>query len=291
MPKKKRENKKVRGAWNFLIEHAENGQPFTLDELSVASKWAPGTADIYLGKKLSELVHQKGEQFFATPAILRVRYEEFNDLFGQKRPLFAEYEPDAPKTTDNVLVYEFFMPLTREDRLREALDNLFYRDAIEQRFREIVYENGLAYICSGLHLDARLSEERVRQFVIQLMTETIQGYSLSHVSGRFRATNSLDTRREAAARSPSSGPYLVDETTAVVRFILPVHVSKTPIQAELGEPPPSALDPTKRAGQMRWLFLHFFAEAVTRVVRQEDEIWLLETGMTRKLYRWVKQDN
>jgi hypothetical protein len=40
---------------------------------------------------------------------------------------------------------------------------------------------------------------------------------------------------------------------------------------------------------MRWLFLNFFAEAVTRVAKKEDEIWLLESGMRSALYRWVRK--
>jgi hypothetical protein len=286
----KRQNEKIRKAWAFLIKHAEDGQPFSIDELSAASGWASSTMNIDLSKKLSELVHQKGTQFFASPAILRVRYGEFEDLFYQKRLLFAEYSADSPKVNGDVLVYEFFMPLTREDRLREALDNLFYRDAVEQRFREIVYETGLEHIREELQLDRKLAEEDVRQFVVQFIAETIGGYSLSVVSGRFRASDSLATRKEAAARSPSDGPYLVDETTAVVRFILPVDVGTTPIQRKLGETVPTVINTAVRAEQMRWVFLNFFAQAVTRVVRQEDEIWLLETGMANKLYRWVKRD-
>jgi hypothetical protein len=278
-----RQNKQIHKAWDFLVEHAKNGLPFSLTDLSDASGWAPNTRDINLSKKLAELLRQEDEQFFVKPEVLRVRYKEFEDLFGQKRRLFADY---VREITNNVLVYEFFMPLTREDHLREALDNLFYTDAVEQRIREI----GVGRIRQELGLENTLPDEEIQRFVMRLMEETIGGYSLSLVSGRFR-TGPLATREAAAGRLslPSDGPYLVDETTAVVRFILRADVQEIPIQENLFEPTRPLVDLAARAEQIRWLFLNFFAEPVTRVVRQEDEIWLLETGMKSGLYRWVRR--
>src|SRR5437016_13367129 len=120
MPRQRQRLKMIRKAWDFLAERAQEDQPFSLADLSAASGWKLDyiRKAIY-GKKLVELVREDGEQFYARPEILRVRYKEFADLFGQKRRLFADY---TQKVTPNVLVYEFFMPLTRDDRLREALD-------------------------------------------------------------------------------------------------------------------------------------------------------------------------
>lgn len=57
----------------------------------------------------------------------------------------------------------------------------------------------------------------------------------------------------------------------------------------LFEPAKDTSSSDERAEQMRWLFLNFFAEAVTRVVKKEDEIWLLESGVRSALYRWVRK--
>jgi hypothetical protein len=57
----------------------------------------------------------------------------------------------------------------------------------------------------------------------------------------------------------------------------------------LFEPAKDTVSSNELAEQMRWLFLNFFAEAVTRVVKKEDEIWLLESGMRSSLYRWVRK--
>ena len=46
----------VKRAFEFLLKHAESGKPFKLDELVKASDWTTGTAEIYLGKKFSDLV-------------------------------------------------------------------------------------------------------------------------------------------------------------------------------------------------------------------------------------------
>jgi hypothetical protein len=63
----------------------------------------------------------------------------------------------------------------------KALDELFYRDTLDRR---------------------------------------IGGFFISHVSGRFR-TGPIVSRRDSAAKLASDKAYLIDETTAVVRFIIP----------------------------------------------------------------------
>lgn len=273
---------KVQRAFNFLLEHAKSGDSFKLEELVKVSKWTKGTASIYLGKKFSDLVEKKNGVYHVTPEMLRVRYEDFKDLYRQKQRLFTDYVLKVPQ---KVLVYEFFMPLSREDRLREALDNLFYQDTIEQRIKEI----GVAKIRKELKLPELSSDGEVVEFVVSFMNNTIGGYSLHLVSGRFRA-GALTTRQEMVTRPFFHGPYLVDETTAVVRFILPVSDNlETPTQMNLFEPAKEVSDSDGLVEQMRWLFLHFFAEAVTRVVKKEDEIWLLESGMRSALYRWVRK--
>lgn len=135
---------------------------------------------INIGKKLSDLVKENDGVYFVNPEIYRVRLEDFKDLYRQKQRLFTDYVREAPQ---KVLVYEFFMPLSREDRLREALDNLFYKDTVEQRIKEI----GISKIRDAIKLSEPSSDEDVIQFVIQFMDNTIGGYSLHLVNGRFRA--------------------------------------------------------------------------------------------------------
>jgi hypothetical protein len=251
----------INRAFEFLSEHAQSGETFKLDDLVKATGWTVSTAKIYLGKKFSDLIKRKNDVYSVNPEILRVRLEDFKDLHRQKQRLFTDYVLEAPQ---RVLVYEFFMPLSREDRLREALDNLFYRDTVEQRIKEI----GIPNIRNALKPLNLIADEEVVQFVIQFMDNTIGGYSLLLVNGRFRA-KPLTTRSEVANKPFSQGPYLVDETTAVVRFILPVSVDQEPpSQMSLFEPAKETYSSDDRVEQMRWLFLNFFAEAVTRVVKK-----------------------
>lgn len=105
-------------AFQFLLDHARSGKSFTLPELIDASGWTPGNTKTNLTKRLQDLVSRKGRVYSVSPEIFRVRLEDFQDLFRQKNRLFTDY---VLKVSQNVLVYEFFMPLAREDRLREAL--------------------------------------------------------------------------------------------------------------------------------------------------------------------------
>ena len=251
-----KEGDQIERCFRFLTRRAESGESFSLEDLAQATTWTLVNTRTNVTKRLTELLREQGKRFVARPEILRVRAGEFRDLFGQKRRLFADY---TFKETTNVLVYEFFMPLAREDRLREALDNLFYTDTIEQRIREI----GLSEIRSKLDLKQGLPASEVKSVVLDLVEDTIGGYSIQIVNGRFRA-GQLQTRGDVADRAFSEGPYLVDEMTAIVRFILPLESGDgRPAQASLFEPAkPGTV--AERADQVRWLFLNFFAEAVTR---------------------------
>lgn len=269
-------------AFQLLLDHARRGKTFTLPELIEASGWTPGNTKTNLTKRLKDLVSRKGKVYHVNPEIFRVRLDDFQDLFRQKHRLFTDY---IRKVSPNVLVYEFFMPLAREDRLREALDNLFFEDTVEQRISEI----GIEKIRKALKLPKTSTDEDVKKFVIEFIDDTIGGYSLLWVNGRFRA-GSLATREAVVRRPFFQGPYIVDETTAIVRFILPVTTDEDPHpQLHLLEPAKNTFNANERAEQMRWLFLNFFAEAITRVVKKEDEIWLLESGVKSALYRWVRQ--
>jgi hypothetical protein len=122
------------------------------------------------------------------------------------------------------------------------------------------------------------------------MESTIGGYSITMVSGRYRA-DVLASRAEVVTRPFAYGPYIVDETTAIVRFILPVETDAGKFEyGKILEPAATAVGTKKRAELMRWLFLNFFAEALIRVVRKEDEIWLLESGLRSAFYRWIRRD-
>jgi len=90
--------------------------------------------------------------------------------------------------------------------------------------------------------------------------------------------------------------YLIDETTAIVRFIFHVgipiknrvlfnieqfdekledNVDKTPILIE--------------ANQIRFIFKNLFVKSILDLINGEDEIWMLESGIRNRLYIWKSE--
>ena len=278
-----RETSSIKRAFDFLVAHAQERKHFSVEQFSAEAGWTIVETQANIPNRLSDLVYEERGKHFAKPEMLRVRYDDFKELLYQNRRLFTDY---ILEVSSSILIYEFFMPLSREDRLREALDNLFYRDTIEQRIQEI----GISQIRAGLKLSSEISEDNIRMLVFDFMESTIGGYSIYMVNGRYRA-DALASREEVVARSFAYGPYIVDETTAIVRFILPVETDAGKYEyGKILEPASMAIGTKKRAELMSWLFLNFFAEALIRAVRKEDEIWLLESGMRSAFYKWIRRD-
>ena len=277
------EKSNIQRTFDFLIQHAKDKTPFTLEQLSTEAGWSISETQENIADRLCDLIKLDGERYSVNLEILRVRFDDFKELLFQKKRLFTDY---VLEVSPSILIYEFFMPLSREDRLREALDNLFYRDTIEQRIQEI----GISQIRAGLNLSSEDSEEKINQLVVDFMEGTLGGYSIYMVNGRYRA-DALASREEVVGRPFADGPYIIDETTAIVRFILPVETDTENFEyGKILEPASKVKDTEKRAEVMRWLFLNFFAETLIRVVQKEDEIWLVESGMRSAFYRWIRRD-
>lgn len=184
--------------------------------------------------------------------------------------------------------YEFLLPLTHENHLRKALDDLFYVDTIRQRLAEI----GMTRLTTWIERDSGESEESYMDRVHKFISDHFGGYSISHVSGRYRAAP-LMSRAKAAEKLVADERYLIDETTASVRFIIPIGLTRTEDEqsidvVSLDETP---LDPVvvEEVSRVHSLFFSLFVEAVVRTVDGEDEIWLVEeVGRNRSLYVWER---
>ncbi len=269
--------------FEFLVEKARTRDTFSLKDLSEMMGCPINDLEAVFSETLDEIVQRKQGNYEVIPDLVRIRFQDFLALFRRKQRLFSNYEL---KYSSNVLIYEFYMPLAREDRLREALDNLFFRDTIEQRIQEI----GFRRIRKGLKLADPVPEQEIRELIFGFFNTAVGGYSIYVVSGRYRS-EALLSRNEALARSPAYGPYILDETTAVVRFIFPVDAAaERYVHGKLLVPAVSGGEVAQQAERISWLFLNFFAEAVIRVVHQEEEIWLLESGLRSAFYRWVRRE-
>jgi hypothetical protein len=262
-----------RKVFDFLRDHAKSGATFTIPDISKAIGWKEKTGATYVSKQYADYLERASPGVFRVlPEFKRLIWEEFQDLVTQVRHPFAIY---SRATFHSVVVYDFLLPLTREDKLRKALDELFYRDTLERRIQEI----GLDVIAKIIpRMNGEADPEYVKR-IIQFIDDRISGFSISHVSGRFRVGGIL-SRKESGDRLARDVPYLIDETTAVVRFIIPCLSSKVKHEADfaLGE-----ADAAKAASvegetrQIRAIFFEVFVEALVPTIRGEKLIWMLET--------------
>jgi hypothetical protein len=187
---------------------------------------------------------------------------------------------------DSVLVFEFFMPLTNETHLRNALDALFYKDTILTRLKAI----DLKKLQTRFPAVDGEPPEGYFERLCEWIAGRFQGYSITTVSGRFRALN-LMRMTDAATVEENGYRYLIDETTAIVRFIFPCgnphRISVAPAY-DFNIPEPLSGDHAgiAEAEQTRWFFNALFVQSIIQVVNGEAEIWMVESGMRNRLHIW-----
>lgn len=277
----------ARKAYKFLREHSASNAPFTKEELMLATGWAKSTVETYITKQWRDLVERRPDGgILVRPDFQRFNEESFLNLATQNRKVFSKYQRYR---YDDVVTYEFLLPLTREDQLRKALDELFYKDTVHHRLLEI----GLSKAEALLNRRTEELDDEYIERVCELVSHKFGGYSISHVSGRYRAAE-LTSRENAAAMLIKDERYIIDETTAAVRFIIPLETTKTTETEKAEESslfePEQTPNPHEEVSLVRFLFFELFVEAVVRMVKEEDEIWLVEeTAEKRTLYVWRRE--
>lgn len=279
---KKHERQEV--AYEFLRERGANGE-FSLADLVAATSWTNSTAETHIRKHYGDWVVILGEgRFKVLPEFLRITKEHFLRHCSQVRRMFTDY---VESQYSAISLFEFLLPMSRETQLRATLDDLFYADTLNQRFDEL----GAARIEAMLPKEHKETQTAYRARLVSLVSGWFGGYSISLVNGRFRAA-SLRTRKDAVQHHiETDRPYLIDETTASVRFIVPIPASRTS-KEEKGN-----LDLSQSSGavaaeakRVREFFFALFVEAVIRIVNGEDVIWLLEDSpLGRVLHTWEYQ--
>jgi len=248
-----------RKVFEFLTEHLDSQQPFSKADLERTTTWKRKTFPTYWSKQYEQFVVEAPNNKYLVSESFRpfADWNKFQQHVTQVRRVLSDYKP----ATYINLTFEFFMPLSNEAHLKITLDTLFYKDTIlaklnaqdeAELFRHFPKKSNEV---KDAYLE-RLCEWIARRFV---------GYSISHVNGRFRAEQ-LCTRAEAADPSYRKR-YLIDETTAVTRFIFPCQ--------DKGD-----------AEQIRWFFEILFVRSIIQVVNGEDEIWMIESGFENRVYIW-----
>lgn len=276
--------------YTFLLKHAKDGTYFKFEDIKKAvPSWKTsknsGTWDTYVSKKLKAYVERSGDLYGVKTTFQNVTLAGFNDLYTQKSETVTTW---ARATYHHVVSYEFLMPLTREDKLRAALDQLFYRDEIDARTR--VFDSAqLAELKTVIPVIVGEADDVYRKRVADQLATLIGGYSISHVAGRFRV-GQVVSRKEAAEKLEAKDQYLIDETTAVVKFIMPCPNSKSLHPDRFSHRAKAERDELDGdVDLIRTLFFLYFAEAIAATILGEQLIWLVERSpYGERIYEWEK---
>jgi len=187
------------------------------------------------------------------------------------------------------------MSLANEVDLRQSLDALFYRDTIKSRLKSIDNKSLEEKI-------PRNNSESMNDYldrVCDYLSDYFGGYSISHVSGRYRADSLKSIKEVFGDTSSLYSKYLIDETTAIVRFIFPCGKpnetkflsSKNYFDDITNDYEEPTEETKKQAALIRWFFYVLFVQSIVQVVNGEDEIWMQESGMRNRLHIWRIKDN
>ena len=283
--------KNQRLIFDFLCEKFRTQESFTKDELrSAVPGLSRGTMNTYWSKWILNFLIGLNRRKFRVAEAFRPysTWEHFYRICTQVRRTYQDY---TEYTYDSVIIYDFLMPLSNEGQLRTALDALFYKDTVLARLRAIGYED----VRKNLPRGDFGSPDDILERASGWVAERFGGYSITHVNGRFRAAD-LSTLADAARLQEKGGHYLIDETTAVVRFIFHCGEPRVRRIREQG----SDLFDAGHAGlsegdkedydSINWLFRVLFVENILQVVNGEDEIWMVESGVRNRLHRWVVEE-
>ncbi len=263
-----------RAAHEFLVDHLRSGKPFTLREFNAVTGWTkPGTYRTYLQKQYGGLIENieggplridLNAKYRVTESFRKlIPWRKFRQHVTQVRHIGTTYEP----TRSEVLIYDFLMPLTNEGHLRTTLDALFYKDTILAKLRTIRESD----LNKNFPRPAGQSDDEYHAPIMKFIENHFVGYSISHVDGRFRSAGIL-AHDEVAKLQERGDRYLVDETTAVTRFIFPYQ----------------SVDELER---VRFLFQELFVRSIIQLVDGEEQIWMLENGPQRRVHIWKAPDD
>ncbi|MGO9450811.1 MAG: hypothetical protein ACLQDV_07145 [Candidatus Binataceae bacterium] len=250
-----------RAAHKFLREHLQSQQPFTKEDFRQATGWEKSsTFNTYFSKQFKPLFEKISADKFRVSETFRkfVSWPKFKQHVTQVRRVVTSYEPSSSK----VMIYDFLMPLTNEAHLRTTLDALFFKDSLIARLKTI----GVPELKQHLKFDDAPADQYLES-VLAFIENHFVGYSVFHVDGRFRS-GQLRTQDEVADIQKQGEKYLIDETTAVARFIFP-YKDEDELQ------------------NIRYLFGILFVRSIIQLVNGEEQIWMIETGPENKVHIWA----
>lgn len=171
----------------------------------------------------------------------------------------------APRTS-RVLIYDFLMPLTHEAPLRKTLDDLCFRDKLVARLRALRSDE----LEEVFPRAPKQGDWHHLERILDFMQERFVGYSVTHVSGRSRFGPLLSQER-ASEFETQGARYLMDETTAVTRFVFPYADDR-------------------ELAKIRYLFGALFVRSIIEDVKDGEQIRLIESSSQNRVHVWSAFD-
>ncbi|MHA1491775.1 MAG: hypothetical protein ACTSRI_19235 [Promethearchaeota archaeon] len=285
----------VRKCYFFLLNHSRTPGSFTKEEFKEFANYPnPDNFDTYFSKKLKHLIEKAtdDENRYIVAGVFKKysRWEKFRQYFSQSSKIKADYIEEFYK---NLMIFEFFMPLTNERDLRSSLDEMFYKDTVKLAIIRILQSD----LNKAFPKNEEETEEPYKERICEWISERFEGYSIGSVRGRFKVNN-LKTFLDVACDQTKGLDYLIDESTAIVRFIF--HVGN-PIKNEISyniDQFQENLDDLNdqneinlEANKIRYIFKNLFVRNILDLVNGEDEIWMLESGIRNCLYIWKNKNS
>lgn len=277
-------------AFIFLQNHSRSPEAFSKEDFKEFANYPnPDNFDTYYSKKfrhfLEEAPNEVNEYLVSGVFKKYSKWKKFKAYYSQSSKIKVNYVEEYYK---NLMIFEFFMPLTNENDLRSSLDELFYKDTVKLALNRILKSE----LIKAFPKEEEEPEEQYIDRICNWISMRFGGYSIGTVRGRFK-TDDLKTFSEEAILKASGIDYLIDETTAIVRFIFYVgipcrnlilfNIEQFNDSLEEGY---NEEDLHREANQIRYIFKNLFVRNLIELINGEDEIWMLESGIRNRLYIW-----
>lgn len=278
--------KEKKDIFDFLKEHLRTKKVFTKEQFLAlqSDDINEKTKKTYFLKQYAPLLRHLDDGSYQVHESFRKYATEgkFERYTSQKRKPWIDYKKESYQ---NLIMFEFFMPLANENYLRDALDELFYKDTILPRLKNVI---GLSQL---KELIIKKQNEEVVDYldrVCQWISNIFVGYSIQHVQGRFK-TRDILTLHDAAEAQKKGDNYLIDETTAIVKFIFPVGPPSGDPKLDDFIDADKDMEVKNHAKRIRVFFHNLFVQPIVDIVG-EDEIWMIESGMKNQLHVWRREE-
>ncbi|MFX1276676.1 MAG: hypothetical protein ACFFBP_22065 [Promethearchaeota archaeon] len=130
----------LRRTFIFLFKHSRTPEAFSKEEFKEFARYPnPSSFDTYFSKKfrhfLEEAPNENNKYLVSDIFKEYSRWEKFKIFCSQSSKLKVNYFEEYYK---DVMIFEFFLPLTNENNLRSTLDDLFYKDTVKLALNKII---------------------------------------------------------------------------------------------------------------------------------------------------------